>query len=156
VSFLGGAYGYRLEFINKLKAANIPIECFGAGWGGPERIAKDPLDVYCRSIINLGIGYTGAAESMTCIKGRDFEVPGLGSLYLTMYDPELARLYDIGKEILCYRDAIDCIELIRYYLENPEEAAEIAHAGRQRCMREHTWWNRMEGMLKWMGILEID
>ena len=50
---------------------------------------------------------------MTCIKGRDFEVNAIDNLYLTMFDPELTRHFDVGREILCYRDAIDCIELIR-------------------------------------------
>ena len=155
VSFMGAAYGARIDFIRKLKKAGIPIQCFGAGWerGKGERPDIDNVEIYCRSIVNLGIGATGHSERLTCVKGRDFEVPAVGGFYLTTYDYELSRLFYIGKEIVCYRNVLDCIELIRYYLERPEEAQEIGEAGRQRILAEHTWTHRMVGLLKWMGIL---
>jgi spore maturation protein CgeB len=90
---------------------------------------------------------------MTCVKYRDFTIPATGSLYVTTYDPELAQLFDIGREIVCYRNEFDCAELIRYYLDNPAECEDIGRAGRERCIREHRWVNRLEGLLRWMGIL---
>ena len=152
VGFVGAAYGWRLEFIDKLKNNGIPIECFGPGWdNGP---VKDIREIFWRSKINLGIGYTGMSKELTCIKARDYQVPGTQSLYLTTYDPELTRSYEIGKEILCYRNIYDCMELIRYYLENTDEAEAISKAGYLRTLNEHTYTNRMTGLLKWMGILK--
>jgi spore maturation protein CgeB len=78
----------------------------------------------------------------------------LGLPYITTYDWELARLFRVGEEILCYRDPMDCAEQIHYILENPEEARRIGEAGRRRCLEEHTWTHRMESLLRWMGILE--
>ena len=152
VSFVGQRYGVREERIQALRNLGIEVQCFGPGWEhGP---TKDPIEVYLRSRVNLGMGETGESDRMTCIKGRDFQVPGTGSLYLTTYDPELAWLFDIGKEILCYRNEIDCAQQIRYYLANPEHAEAIAKAGRARCLAQHTWTRRLEGLLRWMGILE--
>ncbi|GAG53061.1 unnamed protein product, partial [marine sediment metagenome] len=70
VSFVGAAYGWRLEFIDKLKKNGIPIECFGPGWdNGP---VEDIREIFWRSKINLGIGFTGMSKKLTCIKARDF------------------------------------------------------------------------------------
>jgi spore maturation protein CgeB len=45
------------------------------------------------------------------------------------------------------------VELIRYYLARPEEAAAIARRARERSMREHQWVHRFETMLKTVGVL---
>ena len=109
--------------------------------------------MYSRARINLGIGGTGVSERVMCVKGRDFEVTACGGLYLTSYNPELALLYDIGKEILCYTNEFDCVELVRYYLQRPEEAKAIAAAGRARCLRDHTWERRFEDLFTWMDLV---
>lgn len=152
VGFVGQAYGYRLEFIRALRRAGVPVQCFGSGW--ENGIVEDRINVFCRSRINLGIGATGLTDKMTCIKGRDFETAASGGVYLTTFDPDLANLFTVGKEILCYRNEVDCVEQIRYYLQNPEEAERIGRAGRERCLAEHTWTHRMASLLRWMGILE--
>jgi spore maturation protein CgeB len=153
VCFVGQRYGMRGRLVDTLRAADIQVTCFGGGWGAPPITDAEKVEMYNRARINLGIGGTGVSERMTCIKGRDFEVPVTGSLYLTTFNPELTSLYDIGKEILCYINEIDCVEVVRYYLERPEEAKAIGEAGRARCVRDHTWANRMIGLLKWMEIL---
>jgi len=152
VSFVGAAYGQRLDFVKRLRRAGVPIECFGPGW--ENGVVDDPVEIFCRSQINLGMGFTGFSRQLVCVKERDFQVPATASLYLTTYDPELTRLFEVGREILCYRDEMDCIEQIRYYLERPDEVTQIGHAGWKRCMREHTWMHRMRGLLRWMGILK--
>jgi spore maturation protein CgeB len=151
VSFVGGAYGYRFEFIRQLKAAGVPVQCFGRGWENGE--VSDMNLVFNRTRINLGIGMTGLSTKMTCLKARDFDVAASGSLYLTTFDAELSRHYHIGRELLCYHNELDAIEQIHYYLENTEEAEAIASAARTRVLQEHTWTHRFEGLLEWMGIL---
>jgi len=151
VSFMGKAYGSRFDFVRSLWKAGIPLSCFGPGW--KEGIVKNHIEIYRRSIINLGVGATGFSERMSCVKGRDFEVPATGGFYLTTYDYELSRLFDIGKEIVCYHNVFDCVELIRYYLKNHDEANAIGLAARQRIVKQHTWTHRIAGLLQWMGIL---
>lgn len=152
VSFVGAAYAWRMNFVRQLRQLGIPITCFGKGWENDH--VEDALNVYSRSVINLGIGDTGLSHRLTCLKGRDFAVLGSGAFYLTTYDAELARLFDIGREVVCYRNEYDCAELIRYYLERPEEAAFIAAAARARCVAQHTWTHRFTALLRWLGILQ--
>jgi hypothetical protein len=156
VSFIGAAYGMRCRFVEHLQKAGVRVACFGRGWGTRFVTDEERTEIVSRSKINLGIGGVGASDKTTCIKGRDLQVPCSGNLYLTIYDAELARLWRIGSELLCYANEIDCIEQIRYYLERPEEAEQIGRAARERALREHTWTHRLVGLLKWMGILAAE
>ena len=154
VSFVGQRYGMRARLLDLLRATGIRVECYGAGWGTRVISDDEKVELYNRSRINLGVGGTGLSDLITCIKGRDFEVPACGAVYLTTYNPELMPLYDIGKEVLCYYNEIDCVELIRYYLEHPKELEAIGRAARERVLRDHTWEKRFAGLLQWMGIVE--
>jgi spore maturation protein CgeB len=156
VSFVGQRYGARGRLVDVLRANGIQVACFGAGWETQNISDAEKVEIYGRSRINLGIGGTGLSDRITCIKGRDFEVPACGALYLTTYNPELTALFHIGKEILCYFNEIDCAELIRYYLERPEEVETIGKAARKRVLDDHTWQKRIVELLKWMRILETN
>lgn len=152
VSFVGAGSGFRQSVISYLKERGVSIYPFGAGWPGVGYV-DDIVDIFNRSVINLGMGGIGYLESLTDVKGRDFEVPGTGGgVYLTSFNPDLAQHFVIGEEILCYRNRDEMLELIRYYLSHPDEAREISQAGRNRCLREHRWLHRYKMILE---ILEI-
>lgn len=153
VSFVGGWYGARRDLIARVRAAGIPVRCWGPASEGGPLSRDDVVRVYNRSVVNLGFGGVGSSARITCVKARDFEVPLTGSLYLTQYDPDLATHYEIGREILCYRDALDLVEQLRYWLARPSEAAAIGRAARERALREHTWTARLTTVLQRLGIL---
>lgn len=152
VSFVGVAYGFRPSVLRYLKKCGINVQTFGHGWPGTGHV-NDSVEIFNRSVINLGMGGIGYSESLTNVKARDFDIPGTGGgVYLTSFNPDLAQHFVIGKEILCYRNREEMLELIRYYLAHPDEAREIAERGRQRCMCEHRWLNRYTRMLQILGI----
>jgi spore maturation protein CgeB len=98
-----------------------------------------------------GIEYS---ESLTNVKGRDFEVPGTGGgMYLTSFNPDLAQHFEVGREIVCYSNRDEMVELIRHYLARPEEADAIAQRARARSLREHRWLHRYQSMLRIFGVL---
>lgn len=157
VSFIGAAYGFRPSIVRFLKRRAIPIQAFGPGWGSVEAWGDDQIRIINRSVINLGLGGIGYSEDLTNVKTRDFEIPGAGGgLYLTSFNPDLARHYDVGREIVCYRNRDEMLELIRYYLARPLEAAFIAERARKRCLREHRWLHRYIKVCRALGILEGD
>lgn len=86
------------------------------------------------------------------IKGRNFEVPGCGGFLLTNYADNLKDYYEIGKEIVVYEGTRDLIEKIRYYLEHDAEREEIARAGYERTLRDHTFERRFNDIFKAMGL----
>jgi radical SAM superfamily enzyme YgiQ (UPF0313 family)/2-polyprenyl-3-methyl-5-hydroxy-6-metoxy-1,4-benzoquinol methylase len=75
---------------------------------------------------------------------RLFEATGCGALLITDYRSNLNELFKIGKEVVAYRSPEEAAELIKYYQNNPEEAAAIATAGQERTLRDHTYTRRME------------
>jgi hypothetical protein len=153
VSFVGSAYGYRPAIIRFLRNHSVPVKTFGHGWADTEWI-NNPTDIFNRSLINLGMGGIGYSESLTNIKGRDFDVPGTGGgLYITSFNPDLPQHFVIGEEIVCYRNRYEMLELIRYYLARPKELRAIAKQGLERCLSEHRWVHRYQHVCKILGVL---
>lgn len=154
VSFVGGKYGWRPRFIQKLQKFGIKVICFGNGWENGALSDEEMIKLYSRSRINLGFGGVGHSRKLMCLKGRDFEVPMSGGLYLTQDNPELSLVYKVGKEILTYKNEKDCAEKVKWLLANPEEAAKVREAGRKRALRNHTWEKRFEKVFRLAGIME--
>jgi len=156
VSFVGSCYGYRPAFIKKLKVKGIKVECFGKGWPNGYLSNDDMVKLYSKSRINLGFASIGHSRKLMCLKGRDFEVPASRGLYLTQNNPELAHVYDIGKEILIYNNANHCTRIINDLLNDPEKANAIRNAGQQRCLKDHTYTVRWTKLFKITGLLTED
>lgn len=154
VSFVGGKYGWRPKFIARLRKMGINITCFGNGWENGPLSDEEMVKLYSRSRINLGFAGVGHSKKLMCLKGRDFEVPMSGGLYLTQDNPELSLVYNVGKEIVTYLNEKDCTEKIRWLLANPDTTNMIRKAGRARALREHSWENRFKYAFKMCGVLE--
>jgi hypothetical protein len=151
ISFVGSCKPDRKWVVEHLREIGIDVRVFGGGWEG-QPFVQDAWRIYQKSQLNLGIGYNVADTRITNLKNRDFECPGTGACYLTTYDWELAGLFDIGKEILCYRSMDDLAELYSYYIRRPEECRRIASAGYERCRREHTWEQRFRKVFGELGF----
>ncbi len=157
VSFVGARYGWRGPFIDELQRllmpAGIKIACFGRGWSNGSLSDEDLVKLYSRSRINLGFAGVGYSRKLMCVKGRDFEVPMSGGLYLTQHNPELELVYEIGNEILTYREPADCATIIQKILAEPQRADATRKAGRARALRDHTYEARWGTTLKFSGLL---
>lgn len=153
ISFIGGRYGWRPDFIKKLRGMGINVVCFGNGWENGPLSDDDMVRLYSKSRINLGFAGVGHSKKLMCLKGRDFEVPMSGGLYLTQDNPELSLVFEAGKEIMIYRNEKDCAAKIRWILANPEDADKIRKAGRSRALRDHAWEKRFGDVFKMIGII---
>lgn len=78
---------------------------------------------------------------------RLYEATGVGTLLITDAKHNLNDFFKVGKEIVAYRTADELVDLIRYYLSHDQEREEIARAGQQRTLREHTFFHRMKELL---------
>jgi spore maturation protein CgeB len=152
VSFVGQCYGNRPEIIRRLGAEGIRVEAFGYGWPNGPLSTEEMVRLYSKSRINLGFGGVEGHEETYCLKGRDFEIPMSGGLYLTEYHPELERVYDLGKEIVAYRGFDDLLASIRHLLADPQKAEAIRQAGFRRARKEHTWEMRFERIFSLMNL----
>jgi len=79
---------------------------------------------------------------------RLYEATGMGSLLITDWKENLHEMFEPGKELVAYRRAEECTELIQYYLKHEDERIAIAHAGQQRTLREHAYYQRMQELVE--------
>lgn len=78
---------------------------------------------------------------------RLYEATGVGAMLLTDRKDNLQDLFEIGREVVAYSNKEEAAELVRYYLDNPNEAAQVAKAGQARTLREHTYAQRMQELV---------
>ncbi len=155
VSFLGAPYGYRLTLLKELQEINIPIYPFGPGWTGYKRFHKSysNLDVINKSQINLSHGGIGYSNELFNLKKRDFDIPGAGGMYVTSYNHELTDHFHVGKEIICYSNLNDLIDILRYYLPQPKVCKEIGQAAKRKALNSHRWLNRYKKIFSIIGLI---
>ena len=153
VSFVGQCYGNRPETVERLRRQGIQVEAYGPGWPGGPLSTEEMVSMYSRSRINLGFAGVAGTKGTYCLKGRDFEIPMSGGLYLTEFHPELKRWFDVGREIVAYVDYDDLAGKVRALLSNPQAADEIRARGFQRARREHSWEMRFEKIFSLLGLI---
>lgn len=157
ISFVGAVYNRRAQVVRLLRRHGVPIQVFGPGWGTSVPSDEEKIAIFNRSVLNLGLGWAGWSDQITNVKGRDFELPCVGGgAYLTTYNSDFARHFDIGREVLCYGNDFELVEMIRHYLARPDECAAIGRAARARCVKEHAWEHRFAQIGRMAGFLPED
>jgi len=147
ISFVGRCYGERKGFIEQLRNSDIKIATFGQGWERGGRVSQAELiRIYNQSKIVLNICKSSRGDKIQ-IKGRDFEVPGCGSLSLTQESEEIKEYYEPGIDIITYIDIDDAVQKIKYYLNHEKELNIIARNGYNKTLKEHTYEKRLEKIL---------
>ncbi|MBP3889435.1 MAG: glycosyltransferase [Cellulosilyticum sp.] len=79
---------------------------------------------------------------------RVFDVLGAQGFLLTNYKPELEELFNIGKDLVVYRDLQDALDIAEYYLHHEEERQEITRNGHETVLEKHTYEQRIKQMMK--------
>ena len=155
LSFIGGisvAHQRGLALLEHV-ASCTPLQCWGYG---REQLPTDSAlvkkhhgEVWGTTMFTLlsrsGITinrHIDVAESYAN-NMRLFEATGCGALLITDYKDNLAELFEIGEEVVAYRDAEECVALIDYYLAHSEKAQRIAEAGQQRTLRDYSYARNM-------------
>ena len=97
----------------------------------------------CRLILGLNEGRFGPRHVASYLKLRDVEFPGYGACYLTQHNADVARAFEVGREVLTFRTLPEAAALARDYAARPRLAEAIGRAGRRRVLGEHTWVTRL-------------
>lgn len=152
VVFIGSNYGLRSRLVEALEAAGVHVDAFGPGWDNGSRGAEECAEIFGTARIILGTGNIGYNDDIFTIKLRDFDAPMSGALYITHRNPDLLNLFREGNEIECYSSIIECVDKVKYYLTNPEEAQRIAGAGLLRARQNYSWEKRIGETLRLIGF----
>jgi spore maturation protein CgeB len=142
VSFVGLPHGNRRQVVQALHMAGINIRAYGGGWPLGRLNFPEMLSVWSRSKIVLNLS-NAAGMGKKQVKGRNFEVPAVGSFLLTERMDELDEYYVDGKEIGTYSTVSEMLEKIKHYLSNPDEREAVARAGHERTIKDHLLADRL-------------
>ncbi|QUS59320.1 glycosyltransferase [Synechocystis sp. PCC 7338] len=81
-------------------------------------------------------------SSQSASNMRLFEATGVGTCLVTDWKSNLTELFEPDFEIVTYRNVDECIEKVKWLLENNEVCQGIAKAGQQRTLKDHTFAQR--------------
>ncbi|MCB0407402.1 MAG: glycosyltransferase [Bdellovibrionales bacterium] len=167
ISFIGQNHPYRTWFIAQLKKKGWKVDCFGYGWENGILSLEDMQKVFCSSKINLNLSNSTewdlrylishpkalayalkSPKNMSQIKARNFEINCLGGFQLTDYVPSLEDYLQIGKEVICFRNLNEAIQLIDYYLAQDKEREAIRKFAWENAKENHTYLSRLKKVLE--------
>jgi hypothetical protein len=106
--------------------------------------AMENYKVLGRSRITLNMHIDGTGQHAGNI--RLFEGTGMGACLVTDWKVNLRELFEPDHEVVAYRSTEECVDKVRYLLQNEAVRQSIAAAGHQRLLREHTWANRCRAL----------
>lgn len=124
VGQIGAFHPYRRHVLAEVARAGLPLQTLR---GTPEETA----DLYAASAITLNCSLNGDLNL------RVFEALGAGGFLITdALSPEsgLERLFTPGRHLVTYRSPGELVELIRHYLDHPDEAQAIRAAGQAHLL----------------------
>jgi spore maturation protein CgeB len=132
--------------VNGSVATDISSSSPLAGRIGPALWGRDMYALLGRSLVTLNHhgNVPPFANNM-----RLYEATGMGCLLITDQKDNLHEMFEPEREVVTYRDAAECVDKVRYYLDARNRAAcrAIALAGQKRTLRDHTYRARMEHLV---------
>ncbi len=159
IGFVATHYPGRAELLSRMKGLDIGL--WGGGWWEAAHQLRELPDGYWRGhrltpadaarVYNLARICPNVHHPQTKLGGlntRTFEIPAAGGFELVDNVPGLEEHFDIGREIVAYSDPANFRELTDYYLSHPAERSAIVERGHDRVLRDHTYKQRLETILK--------
>ncbi len=161
LSFMGAAYYNRVQSFPRLMDFDCKI--WGTGWekyplfkqilqnNGERTSEEECVKIYNSAKINLNLHsssfHEGCNPQGDFVNPRTFEIAACSGFQLVDERSELADMFDVGEEIIAFKDVEDLKSKIQYYLDHQEERDQVAAKSRARVLREHTMEHRMVEML---------
>lgn len=107
---------------------------------------EEMAGVYRQSKIVVNIGRDDFPQDANL---RTLEAMGAGALLITSLPSELTQIgFDEGVHFIGYREAEEIRPVISKYLEEDSARQRMADAARQKVLREHTYDQRVEWLLR--------
>lgn len=161
VSFVGAGYRNRRQSFRRF--LDMDFRLWGSDWerapefdrvlqrGGTRVSTEDSVRIWNASKVNLNLHSStycdGVEPRGDFVNPRTFEIAASGAFQVVDRRSLLASAFDVGSEVVAVDSVSEMREATRRYLDEPEERARIAEAGRARVLREHTYDHRMESLV---------
>jgi len=154
VMMAGSLYYYRQEILRQLGQFDVKV------WGnvpdwllnrlsrppmGKEIVGDDKARAARGARVALNTLHYAEVDGLNC---RAFELAGCGAFQICTAVPVLAEHFEVGTEIETFASVAELVDKIRYYLNEPDQAAAIAARGQQRAHRDHTYEVRLREIVR--------
>lgn len=119
---------------------------------------KTPPDlwakIYSASRIVLCMHYKDPEGKISCHQAspRVYEALACGAFLVVDEQKDVISSFKDREELVVFRDKDEFRQLVKYYLERPEERKRIAENGRRKVLAEHTYVHRVKDILKLTGL----
>ncbi|NIA16093.1 MAG: glycosyltransferase [Nitrospiraceae bacterium] len=110
---------------------------------GPVNYTHELAACYRDSAVNLN---TTSIQMAEAVNQRVFDCPAAGGFLLTDAQADLAKLFEVEREVAVYHDLDECVERYRWFSQRPASRKAIVERARKRILSEHTYAHR----LRWM------
>jgi spore maturation protein CgeB len=124
---------WRRARMDAMEAAFPGANFYGRGWSRGYLPNREKLAYLRRAKIGPNFH-----NSTGPINSRTFYLPANGVLQICDNKAHLPQVFELGREVVGFERASECIDLCRYYLAHDEERRQVALAGWQRVMRDYT------------------
>lgn len=101
-------------------------------------------EIYNKSKINFNMT---SKQMRNAVNQRVFDVPACGKFLLTDYKEQLEEIFDVGKDIICFREIDEIPELVKFYLKEERLRNSIALSGRNKILTNNTYEHRISKMI---------
>lgn len=109
------------------------------------------IDIYRKSKVVISMHVSGVLGSGVNV--RPFEITSAGAFLLNHDErKDIFDLFTAGKEFIPFHDEYDIREKVAYYLSHDDERKRIAMAGFERTRSQHTYLDRVNEVLKIVGL----
>jgi spore maturation protein CgeB len=154
--FVANPTRHRRAVVGQIRA---PMTLYGPGWKSlsPTHHEINARPVGIPELAKIYHSYLAVLN----IRNEDHVLAGLnqrhfdpyvaGTPVLTDDQPDLARCFDLGREVLMYRDADELNDLHVRLQREPGYAAATGDRGRRRVLAEHTYAHRLDTLAKLAG-----
>ena len=145
VSFLGQVSSYRdyrSSALEALERAQLGFFC-----SARDRLKQPSYSEYVEFLnrSKIGVNFSFSVDSHQ-LKARVFEILLSGALLLESENPQIACLFEEGRDYVAFRDEGELVDKTRYYLAHENERREIAERGRDKAARLYSgqaFWSRI-------------
>lgn len=154
----GTMYPTRVRLLERLIAKGVPLKLFGVGvpkWIGESSTRAAHVNRYVlrdekASIFRAAAGVinTMYPAEVAGVNGRLFQAAGCGAAVLTEYRPTLPDLFQIGDEVLAFRDFDELVDQATRLLTEPGLTARLGDAAAARAHRDHSYERRLQILLE--------
>ncbi len=157
LSFLGAGYYNRRQFFQGL--TDFDFKIWGAEWelNSPlgrhiqdqaARVSEeDSAKIFNASRINLNLHsspfHAGVNPQGDYLNPRVFDLAACGAFQLVDWRAQLPEFFIPGQELATFTSLAEAREKIGYFLAHEDERRQLAAAGRERVLRDHTYARRL-------------